>query len=142
MPDYDFPDYQHLGTDLSVEPDLDEDERLVVGVDCLLQDILHSWQQPTGLADGTREGAEWGEDIKSWLGVGMTTAKLFALKVHLETQAKRDDRVTDCQVAITVTDGGLMTIKGSVSAGGPPFPFSVRTRLSTVGDLFIERLDA
>ena len=50
----DQPDYTYLGQDITVVPDLSEDEILVVDGDCLIQDIINGWSQPTGIADGIR----------------------------------------------------------------------------------------
>lgn len=140
MPDYIFPDYQTLGTDISVIPDLNEDEVLVVDGECLIQDLVNGWSQPTGLADGTPQGAEWGVDLRAQLGRGFTTAGLFALKVSLEAQAERDDRVSSCRVGLIGDDNGSLTVNGVAYVGEAPYPFSFRCTLDTVGALYIERL--
>lgn len=136
----DLPDYQHLGIDIDVTPDLSEDEVLRVNGDCLVQDILHGWSQPTGIADGTAEGAEWGVDLRAQLSRGFTRASLLALKVSLEVQAERDDRVSACVVALTANTDGSLSVRGQVFVGAAPYPFSFRASLSTVGDLFIDSM--
>lgn len=134
------PDYTYLGQDISVLPDLSEDETLAVDGDCLIQDILNGWSQPTGLADGTTEGAEWGIDLRSQLNRGFTRAGLFSLKVRMEVQAERDDRVSSCRVSLTTTPDGALLVSGRVFVGEQPYPFSFKASLTTVGDLYIETL--
>lgn len=138
--EYELSDYQHLGVDIDVIPDLSEDELLRVDDDCLIQDIVNGWSQPTGIADGTEEGAEWGVDLRAQLNRGFTRAGLLALKVSLEVQAERDDRVSSCVVALTASSDGSLTVDGRVYVGAAPYPFSFRCSLNTVGDLYIERL--
>lgn len=140
MDRYDLPDFGHLGIDIDVLPDLQEDERLRVDGETLIQDILHGWSQPTGIADGTVEGAQWGMDLKAQLGRGFTRAGLLALKVSLEVQAERDDRVSQCVVALTADTNGSLTVEARVYVGSAPYPFSFRASLTTVGDLYIERM--
>jgi len=141
MADYDVIDYATLGTDIDVTPDLSEDENLRTDSECLIQDIINGWTQPTGIADGTIAGAQWGIDLRSYLSRGMTLAALFALKASMETQAKRDDRVSDCIVQLTLnTDGNRMTVEATVYVGIAPYPFSFMCGPSTVGDLWVERL--
>lgn len=139
MPDFTFPDYQHLGTDITVEPDLSEDEILVTGADCLIQDLIHLWTQPTGIADGTVEGAEWGVDLRSYLSTGQTQGGLFALKNSLEVQATRDDRVASCEVTLVLSNSKLL-VQAVAYVGAQPYPFSFICSPSTVSDLLIERL--
>lgn len=133
-------DYQHLGIDIDVTPDLQEDEILRVEGDCLVQDLINGWTQPTGIADGTVEGAQWGIDLRASLNRGFTIDGLFALKVSMEVQAQRDDRVAACTVALTATTDGALIVRGVVETGAAPYPFSFRVSLDTVGDLYVERL--
>ena len=140
MDGQDLPDYQHLGIDIDVTPDLQEDEILRIEVDCLIQDIINGWTQPTGIADGTEEGAQWGIDLKAQLNRGFTKAGLLALKVSMEVQAERDDRVSQCVVALTAKEDGSLIVRGTVFVGTAPYPFSFKASLTTVGDLYIERL--
>lgn len=139
MADFELPDYSHLGIDIIVEPDLDEDERLAVDEECVLQDLVHMWTQPTGISDGTVQGAQWGIDLRSYLNTGQTPSSLFALKNSLEVQATRDDRISACQVALTLT-AGVLRLDGSIYVGSQPYPFSFVCSQSTVGDLLLERL--
>jgi hypothetical protein len=134
-----LPDYSHLGVDIDVTPDLNQDEQLRVDADCLLQDLVNGWTQNTGLADGTAEGAEWGVNLLAQLGRGFTKASLFALKVAMEAQAERDDRVSACTVALTVT-GGTLQVSGTVYVGQQPYPFSFTCTNNTVQNLYIARL--
>jgi hypothetical protein len=134
-------DYQWLGSDIDVLPDLNEDEKLREDIDCLIQDIVHGWTQPTGIADGTAEGQQWGVDLRAQLSRGFTKASLFALKVALEVQAERDDRVESCTVKLTADSAdNSLTIEGVVVTGSAPYPFSFKVSLTNVTDLFVERL--
>lgn len=134
-----LPNYQHLGIDIDVTPDLNQDEVLRGGGDCLIQDLLNGWSQPTGIADGTTDGAEWGVDLRAQLGRGFTRASLFGLKVQLEAQAERDDRVSQCVVSLTY-DNGSLVVSGTAYVGAAPYPFSFTCTLDTVGKLYIQRL--
>lgn len=136
----DLPDYTYLGQDIDVTPDLSEDEVLRVDGDCLLQDIVNGWSQPTGIADGTVEGSEWGIDLRAQLNGKFNRAGLFSLKVRMEVQAERDDRVSSCRVALTTTPDGALLVRGRVFVGEQPYPFSFKASLTTVGDLYIEAL--
>jgi len=133
-------DYQHLGIDMTVLPDLSENEDLAAEEQCLIQDLLNGWFQPKGIADGTADGAEWGFDIRGQLNRGFTRDALFALKVAMETQANRDDRVQACVVQLTATDTGRLIIDATVAVGYPAYPFSFRCTTNTVGDLWVESL--
>jgi hypothetical protein len=139
MPRDVLPNYQHLGIDIDVTPDLNQDEVLRVGPDCLIQDLINGWSQPTGIADGTADGAEWGVDLRAQLARGFTRASLFALKVQLEAQAERDDRISQCTVTLTF-DNGTLLVSGTAYVGSAPYPFSFTCTLSTVGNLYIQRL--
>ena len=141
MADFSVPDYETLGTDIDVTPDLSENEVLRVDADCLLQDLINGWTQPTGIADGTTEGAQWGIDLHSYLSRGFTKAGLFALKSAMENQVERDDRVSQCVVALTVdTAAKKLTVVGTVYIGFKPYPFSFSVSPTTIGDLWVERL--
>jgi hypothetical protein len=133
-----YEDYRTLGIDITVLPDLSENETLATNFDCLAQDLINGWTQPTGIADGTPEGQQWGVDIASYLNQGLTQQQLFALKVALEVQAERDDRVDKAVVALTF-DNNVLTIKATVYTGDGPFPFSVKVTVNTVGDLYVEQ---
>lgn len=142
MADFAVENYETLGTDIDVTPDLSENEILRIDVDCLLQDLINGWTQPTGIADGTTEGAQWGIDLRSYLNRGLTKAGLFALKSSLENQAERDDRVSQCVVKLTAdTQTNKLTVFGTVYIGSKPYPFSFSVSPSTVGDLWVERLN-
>jgi len=142
MSDFFVENYETLGTDIDVTPDLSENEILRVDVDCLLQDLINGWTQPTGIADGTIEGAQWGIDLRSYLNRGLTKAGLFALKSALENQAERDDRVSQCVVRLTAdTQTKKLTVFGTVYIGAKPYPFSFAVSPTTVGDLWVERLN-
>lgn len=134
-----YEDYRTLGIDIQVEPDLSEDERLLEDFDCLAQDIINGWQQPTGIADGTEEGLEWGVNLASFLNQGLTPAQLFALKVQLEVQAERDDRVESATVNLTTTEQNGLIIRALIVTSEGPYPFSVKVTPSSVGDLYVER---
>lgn len=137
------PDYSYLGQDIWITPDLNEDEVLAVDADCLIQDIINGWSQPTGIADGTVEGAEWGIDLRRQLNRGFTRAGLLALKVSMEIQAERDDRVSRCTVGLTANgDTGALTVEGTIFVGDAPYPFSFQCTLDTVGNLYVTRLGA
>lgn len=136
----DLVDYQHLGIDITVLPDLSEDEQLVEDVDCLAQDLINGWTQDTGIADGTEEGAQWGINLRRSLNKGFTRASLFALKVSLEVQAERDDRVEDCSVKLTAYPDGTLIVEAIVETGSGPYPFSFKVSPVNVGDLYVERL--
>jgi hypothetical protein len=136
----DLEDYQHLGIDITVLPDLDEDEKLAEDIACLGQDLINMWTQPTGIADGTEDGAQYGVDIGAQLKRAHTLASLFALKVAMEVQAERDDRVDSCRVRLTLTPEGEMTIEAVVQTALGPYPFSFRVTQNNVGALYVERL--
>lgn len=118
------PDFQVLGADIRVLPDLDEDENLAEGAECVAQDLLNGWSQPTGLADGTKDGAQWGVDLQSYLNTGLTPDMVFALKVALEVQAQRDDRLEECVVDIVLGPQGQVLIAANVVLHGAPYLFS------------------
>lgn len=142
MADFAVDNYVTLGTDIDVTPDLSENEILRVDVDCLLQDLINGWTQPTGIADGTPEGAQWGLDLRSYLSRGLTKAGLFALKSAMENQAERDDRVGQCVVRLTAdTATNKLTVFATVYIGAQPYPFSFSVSPTTVGDLWVERLN-
>lgn len=139
--DLNKPNYSYLGQDIAILPDLNEDESLAVDAECLIQDIIDGWTQPTGIADGTIEGAEWGFDIRRQLNRGFDKAGLLALKVSLEVQAERDDRVDSCVVALIANgDTGALTIEALIYVGLAPYPFSFQCTLDTVGNLYVTRL--
>lgn len=135
-----LPDYQHLGIDIDVTPDLSEDENLRADFECIAQDLINMWMQPTGIADGTPEGAEWGLSLRMQLSRGFTRDALFALKIALEVQAERDDRVDSCNVVLTATDNNFLIVRATVNVGQAAYPFSFRASITTVGDLYVESL--
>lgn len=133
-------DYQYLGTDITVQPDLSENEELVEDLDCYGQDLLNSWDQPTGIADGTIEGQQWGQDVLANLSRGFTTAGLLALKVGLEVQAERDDRCEKCTVTLTASPDGSLLIVGISQTTMGPYPFSFHVKPQNVGALYVASL--
>lgn len=138
----DLIDYQHLGIDITVRPDLDENERLLEDVECYGQDLLNSWDQPKGIADGTPEGQQWGEDLLANLSRGFTLAGLFALKVALEVQAERDDRCDKCTVTIIASPDGGLQVTGISQTTLGPYPFSFGVKPENVGALYVSALGA
>jgi len=137
-----FTDYRYLGTDITVLPDLDENEKLAEDLDCYAQDLLNSWTQPTGLADGTPEGQQWGQDLLANLSRGFTTAGLLALKVSLEVQAERDDRCDKCTVTLTANPDGSLVVQGISQTTLGPYPFSFHVKPENVGALYVSVLGA
>ncbi len=133
-------DYQHLGIDIDVTPDLSENEQLRAEFDCIAQDLVNMWTQPPGLADGTAEGADYGFDLRAQLSRGFTRDALFAMKIAMQNQALRDDRVDDCTVILTAFEDGSLLVRATVNVGQAAYPFSFRCTPNTVGDLYVESL--
>lgn len=125
-------DFQILGSDIRVLPNLDEDENLAEEAECVAQDLLNGWSQPTGLADGTKEGAQWGVDLQSYLNAGLTPDMVFALKVALEVQAQRDDRIEECTVDIVLSGQGRASISANVVVHGTPYLLSYTLAAGTL----------
>jgi len=135
-------DYQHLGIDITVLPDLDENEKLVEDLDCYGQDLINSWMQPTGIADGTPEGQQWGQDLMANLSRGFDLSALFALKVALEVQAERDDRCEKMTVTLVANPDGSLSVTGISQTTMGPYPYSFRVSPDNVGALYVSALGA
>lgn len=115
------PDFQTLGADIRVVDDLDEDEILVVDIDCYAQDIVNGLSQPTGISDGTEDGQSWGIDIQSYLNAGLTPSQLGWLQTAIEVQALQDDRTDDAHCTITVdgTGSAVIDLQAELRGQGP-----------------------
>ncbi len=133
-------DFTGLGSDIRVIDDLDENGELVTGLDCVAQDLLNGWQQPTGIADGTPEGKLWGVNLASYLNAGLTPDMVFALQVALEVQAERDDRIERCTVRITVSRAGAATIDATCLIQDKPYLFTYSLAAGNIGLLQVQEL--
>lgn len=128
MADYD------LGTDINVLHDLDDAETLVSDLDCLAQDIILRLDNPQGLPDGTDEGDQWGFDLRSRLGGGLTPRGLLEMIVQVETQVERDDRVERCNASQSSYDQTTKTLylNLTVETTGGPYALSIRCTADTL----------
>lgn len=134
-------DFSVLGTDIRVLGDLDENEDLAEELECVAQDLINGWTQPTGIADGTEEGAQWGENLPSYLNSGLTPDLVFAVQVALEVQAERDDRIDRCVVTITTDRStGETTIAAVCFIHGQPYQFTFGVSDSTLNLLQVSEL--
>jgi len=104
MADYD------LGTDISVSPDLDEEEGEINGLACLAQDLLLRMDQPRGIDDGTEDGAEYGYDVRALLNESMTPQRLLECVVNIELEVLKDDRVDTCSASRSRFDSTTRTL--------------------------------
>lgn len=133
-------DFSYFGSDITVLPDLDENEQLVSEIDCVAQDLLNGWSQPTGIADLTDAGLQWGVDLQSYLNAGLTPDMIFALKVALEFQAERDDRIEKCTVNLTVDRSGVVSIAATVYLGPAPYLLTYTLTAGTLALLQVQEL--
>ena len=128
-----------LGTDITVLPDMDDNESLVTDMDCLRQDVLLRLDNPQGLADGTEEGKLWGFDLKSRLNSGLTRRSLLELIVAVEVQIEQDDRVDRCDCSSSYWDDATSTLYliMTITTTGGPYVMTFRCTSDTVQYLLV-----
>lgn len=132
---------QDLGVDIRVWPDLDEDEELAEGMDCLLQDLRLRLDSPQGLADGTEEGLLWGYDLRSNLGENMDARALLEIVVAMEVQAEQDERIDTARAEASWSDTTrTLTVRLDLQAGAGPHSLTLQATSESVR--LLERTDA
>ena len=85
-----LPQFQNLGVDISCLDDLDPMFGLVVGPDCLGQDLAHRFSTPRG---GLRYDLDYGLDLTQYLNDVITDAQARGLPGDMEAEAEKDPRV-------------------------------------------------
>ncbi len=115
-----IPDPSGLGVDLSVEPDLGEVQKFVVGRDCLIADLAHRLQTPRGTLF---YDASYGYDVRRLLLLRLDSAALFAAESEIRAELLKDARVASARVQLTAPQvpGGKVSIVADVATAQGPF---------------------
>ena len=123
-----------LGTDIKVLPDLDEDETLVEGMECLKQDLLLRLDQPTGLPDLTDDGAVYGYDLSANVNESMTPRQILEIRAAVEVQCESDDRIDRASAAATFNaEMQSLTITLDLQVGAAPHTLTLQVSPDNVG---------
>lgn len=121
-----------LGTDLSGVDDVDPNLTPVSGRLMLAQAIARRWITDPG---ELFYAPDYGAGLRRYLSGA--TDNVGALPALLENEARKDERVDDCKVAVSLVDETLTVIGRIEDAQGP---FSLTLSLSTTA-LTLELLD-
>jgi hypothetical protein len=107
------------GTDLKCTIDVTEDlqETDPNSPEGIGEAIFRAWTTDRG---ENPDDPDYGRNVKRLLNRGMTRDELRAEAGLLRAEAEKDDRVADCVVTITQTDGGRsLRIRGVVTPDDP-----------------------
>lgn len=130
------------GTDVLALDDLSAtaggDAALVIGVDCLLQDLLHRWQTPRGSYE---PHPEYGSDVFQWLHAAMDAHALLGIAVDLEEAAEEDPRVDEARVRAELDGDDQVRITAEITPIGIENPLNLVLNLAT-DTLTLELLNA
>jgi hypothetical protein len=130
-----------FGTDFAVTfgptgvPDIDPSFRLVSGRALLIQAIALRLTTPELFYDPA-----YGQDLRGWLGEGVTTATLARLRAAVAAEALKDERVRRASATATYSDAArtLRVVLALEDAAGP---FELVLAVSQAAGVLIERAD-
>lgn len=92
-------------------PDLDPTFSLVEGDRNPLECVARRWLTPHGTLEGTTDDdAEFGCDVRQWLQQRGSATARARMKLALEAEARKEQRVRSCVVTITQTATGLKIV--------------------------------
>lgn len=93
-----------LGFDMKVGVDLDPSGRSCSGVELVEDAMLHRLSCGRLLLTGAPDDqVEFGEDVTAWVGEALTQEELESRGPLLEEVIRRDPRIADATVAISLT---------------------------------------
>ena len=114
-----------LGFDVYLREDIASDGRSATGIELVNNAILHRITTGLLLLTGAPEGqADYGEDLTTWCGQGLTRSQVEARGPTIAAIVQRDPRVAFADAAITLASPrGLyeltVTITGQTVTGQP-----------------------
>ena len=93
-----------LGFDLWIGEDMDPSGRNATGRELIVNGAIHRLTSDLLPLVGAPDGyAEFGEDVRRWVGLALTQAQASARGVLLVEVLQRDPRVETADVVVTVT---------------------------------------
>jgi hypothetical protein len=118
-----------FGTELSCTNDIAGDSRMVSGFRVVGEAIYRRWITPRGRLIGY---PNYGTDLTQYVNDDMGPKDIDAMCADLETEALKDERVTDAVVTATLDNDGLLTVVGVFGTGQGPFTLTVAASDVTV----------
>jgi hypothetical protein len=109
------------GTDVACVDDLDPMFEEITGRRVLIQALLCRFQTPRG---GLFYDANYGLDLRSYLGEGFTTADLKLVQTEIAAECLKDERVA-AATAVVVMDASQGTMSVTVQIRDATGPFTM-----------------
>jgi hypothetical protein len=121
-----------FGTDISCYPDLDPSFAEINGVQVIAESTIRRWQTIRGEC---ADDPDAGEDLRIWLNRKWTRKNGYDLKIALEREAEKDERVLSCAVALELVNQNAIEITASFETVNGAF--DLVTTIDTVTAKFL-----
>ena len=94
-------------------PDLDPTFTPLDGDRNALENVARRWLTPRGSLPGDDDG-DFGTDVRSWIQARQSGPSRARLKLALEAEARKEERIRSCTVTVSPVRDGL-SIVGTVT---------------------------
>jgi hypothetical protein len=122
-----------FGTDISCVPDLDPSFTEINGAQVVAEEVVRRWQSLRGEC---ADDPDAGEDVRVWVNRPWNRKHGFDLKVALEREAEKDERVLSCVVGLEYDSREKsISINGNFETNSGPF--RLVTSIDTVTSKFL-----
>jgi phage baseplate assembly protein W len=107
-----------FGSDLSCVSDFTPDFAVATGKRCVAESVARRYITPRGRLIGD---PNYGYDLTQFVNDDVGPADLARIEANAAAEAKKDERVQDAEVSISVTSAGVMIAKVTLETGNGPF---------------------
>jgi len=119
-----------LGTDISCFPDLSPLGTLVTGNTGVAQALARRLTTPRG---GLFYDTNYGTDLRLYLNEGMTQEAQSRIKAAVESECRKDERVSSCTADVTFNLAAqTLAVSIAFSTGAGPFSLTLSVTALTV----------
>lgn len=124
-----------FGTDISCYPDLDPSFAEISGPQVLAESTIRRWQTIRGEC---ADDPDAGDDIRTKINRPWLRKSAYDLKLALEREAEKDERILSCSVRLELKDGSSgKEIQIDASFDTLEGPFTLTTAVSAVTSQFL-----
>lgn len=89
-----------------------------------LENVGRRWLTPRGTLPGDADG-DFGTDVRSWIQSRQSGTSRVRLKLALEAEARKEERIRSCTVTVTPVRDGLTIVGAAALDNGKTFELTL-----------------
>jgi hypothetical protein len=125
------------GSDTHCVTDVERIDRLVTDPRQLIGErIARLWQIPRGALGLINGDPNRGWDVTQYVNRKMTPNDIVIAQSQLQNEALKDEQVQSCDVKMTLSSSGTLTVTAQIVSSAGPFQFTLNVNQLTVEALF------